>query len=103
MKFKEHIDGMDATLYLEGNFDETTSIDIEKKLDSVLSGEIKKLRLDLTDVQYISSAGIRVLIVAHKKAVKSGKKVIIEGMSSKVKDILDTVGILPLFSDGGGR
>ena len=103
MKIKEHIDGLDIVLSIEGNFDDNTSLEIEKKVENVLSGGIKILRLDLGSVQYISSAGIRVLIVAHKKAIKSGKKVIIGEMSDKVKEILETVGILPLFSDGEGE
>lgn len=103
MKMREHIEGSDLTLSLEGNFDETTSLEIEKKIESILSGETKKLLLDLRGVKYVSSAGIRVLIIAHKRAVKTGKKVVIGEMSGKVKEILDTVGIMPLFSDGAGE
>ncbi len=104
MKIKEHIDGLNIVLSIEGNFDENTSLEIASKIDSVISGGINTLYLELEAVQYLSSAGISVLIVAHKKAVKGGKRVIISGMSDKVKEILQTVGILPLFPRReGGR
>ena len=103
MKILENLDNDQLTLSLEGNFDEMTSSAVEEKFAEVLPGDAKKICFDLSDVQYISSAGIRVLISAYKKAVKSDKKVTIGNMSDKARGILEVVGILPLFAAGGGN
>ena len=102
MKILEYLDNDKLTLSLEGNFDEMTSSAVEEKFAEVLPGDIKSICFDLTNVNYISSAGIRVLISAYKKAVKSDKKVTIGNMSDKARGVLEVVGILPLFGVGGG-
>ncbi|MFC1548646.1 STAS domain-containing protein [Candidatus Omnitrophota bacterium] len=92
------------TLFLNGNFDETSSPAVEEKVELALVEDIDGICFDMKGVEYISSAGIRVLIVSHKKAIKTGKKILVGEMSEKVKDILDVVGILPLFgAEGGGQ
>ena len=59
----EHIDGQDLTLSISGNFDESTSLDIEKKIEeTVAKEEIQSICIDLGNVRYLSSAGIRVLM-----------------------------------------
>ena len=85
MKILEYLDNDQLTLSLEGNFDEMTSSEVEEKFAEVLPGDIKNICFDLADVHYISSAGIRVLISAYKKAIKSDKKVTIGNMSDKAR------------------
>ena len=96
--FMEKTKGSSCILELEGKIDDMSSDDVEWKMEELLSGEFKKIILDLSKVEYVSSAGIRVLIIAYKKSIKAGKKVIIEQMSGRVRAILETVGILSLFS-----
>jgi len=96
--FSKKTKGTTCLLELEGKIDDMSSEDVEEKMEQLLSGEFKKIVLDLSRVEYISSAGIRVLIIAYKKSIKSEKKVLIEQMSGRVRAILETVGILPLFS-----
>ena len=97
MNIREEVKDGELFLLLDGSFDETSSPDIEDALEEVMAGDVEVVNFDLSKVRYISSAGIRVLIIAHKRAVKSGKKVRIVEMSEKVNEILGTVGILPLF------
>ncbi len=101
MEIKEHLKENGLTLSLKGSFDEASSPEVERKLTEALSQDIKSICFDLGKVPYISSAGIRVLIIAYKKAVKNEKKVLIGDMSAKVEEILETVGILPLFAIPG--
>lgn len=88
-------------LFLSGTLDETTAFMAEKELNDTVSGEAENITLDLSNVIYISSIGIRSLIVAHKKAIKYGKKLVIDNLSPKAREILSTVGILQLFSVKG--
>jgi anti-sigma B factor antagonist/stage II sporulation protein AA (anti-sigma F factor antagonist) len=101
MKITEHADGEDLALILEGDLDESSSHKAEEKIKEALAQDAKNICLDMKGVHYVSSVGIRVLILAHKKAVKLGKKIILTKMSPKVKEILETVGILPLFAASG--
>lgn len=95
----EHMNGQDMTLFINGNFDESTSLDIEKKFKETLTNdEIQSICIDLGNVRYLSSAGIGVLIGAHKKGVKNNKQVSLGEISVRVKEVLTTVGILPLFN-----
>ncbi|MFH1877948.1 MAG: STAS domain-containing protein [Candidatus Omnitrophota bacterium] len=91
------------TLFLEGNFDETTSPEVEMKIDAIISENFNNIFLDLGKVKYISSAGIRVLLLAYKKSVKAGKKVSLVNISGKAHEVLDMVGILPLFTENKGH
>ena len=102
MKIFEDLRGDELTLSMHGIFDESTCPHIEDKISEVMGWNVRTVFLDMNNVKYISSAGIRILIIAHKKAVKNGKTLVISGMSEKVKEILETVGILPLFGSRGG-
>ncbi|MBD3379081.1 MAG: anti-sigma factor antagonist [Candidatus Omnitrophica bacterium] len=103
MKMLEKTDNESLTLCLEGSLDENTSPQVETRIDDIFDSDTRDLRLDLSNVQYISSIGIRLLILSHKRAVKIGKRVVIDDMSDKVKDVLETVGVLPLFSSKDER
>lgn len=98
MKINEIVDGDSITLALDGNFDEQSSPKVESRLESAFLSDVKNIRFDMEHVNYISSAGIRVLILSHKKGIKFGKNVGLLAMSDKVKEVLDVVGILPIFS-----
>jgi len=97
MKIKEEVEGAALTVFMDGKFDETCSLEAGRKLGECLSRDVKNIRIDLGKVSYISSAGICELISVYKKAVKMDKRVTISEMSGKVREILDVVGILPLF------
>ena len=94
-------DNNNITLIFEGNLDENTCKSVEQKFNEVLSGQSKIIYLNMKGVKYISSIGIRVLMIAHNKSIKSNKKIVIkrEDMSTKAREILEIVGILPLFED----
>lgn len=101
MKIKEEIEGVDLTVFMDGKFDDACSPEAGRKLGECLLRDVKNIRLDLGKVPYISSAGICELISVYKKAVKMDKHVTISEMSGKVREILDVVGILPLFRGQG--
>ena len=98
MKIREQIDGDELTVFLEGSLDESTSFLVESELDKIMAKDMKDVILDMEGVKYISSIGIRVLMLAYKGSIKSGKKISISNISEKSREILKTVGILSLFS-----
>ena len=86
-----------STLIVDGNIDENSSLELEEKVLLALENKIETLVFNFKKVNYISSTGIRVLIVAYKKARKKNISVVINEISKKAEEILDTVGVLPLF------
>lgn len=69
-----------AQLKVEGRLDTVTAPELEKRINEL---DAKTLVLDLENLEYISSAGLRVLLSAHKKYAK------LEGM--KVINVKETV------------
>ena len=85
--------GSNLTVSLEGRLDTTTAPQLEDELKSALDG-VTDLVIDIKDTQYISSAGLRVLLSAQKIMNKQGKMVV-KNPSEEVKEIFDVTG----FSD----
>ncbi|EID84239.1 Anti-anti-sigma regulatory factor (antagonist of anti-sigma factor) [Treponema sp. JC4] len=66
MTITKNLEGEKLTIALEGRLDTVTSPDLESELKTALEGA-KELIMDFTKLEYISSAGLRVLLSAHKK------------------------------------
>jgi len=93
MKINKKQDGSALVIALEGRLDTTTAPDLEKELKNSLDG-ITDLTLDMTNLDYISSAGLRVLLSAHKTMMKQGQMKVTNA-SEIVKEVFDVTG----FSD----
>lgn len=86
-------DGSALVVALEGRLDTTTAPELEQELKSSLDG-ITDLTLDMTNLDYISSAGLRVLLSAHKIMLKQGKMKVTNA-SEIVREVFEVTG----FSD----
>jgi len=93
MKINKKQDGSKLVIALEGRLDTTTAPDLEKELKTSLDG-VTDLTLDLTNLDYISSAGLRVLLSTHKTMMKQGQMKLTNA-SDIVKEVFDVTG----FSD----
>ena len=81
------------TLKLEGRLDTSTAPELERELKASLEG-VRDLVLDLERVEYISSAGLRVLLSAQKTMNKQGSMVVCH-VCPMVREVFDLTG----FSD----
>ena len=76
MTITKHQNGTNLEIALEGRLDTTTAPELETALNQSMPGA-ESLTLDFGKLEYISSAGLRVLLSAHKvMAQKGGMKVI---------------------------
>ena len=66
MKVNKKYNGDELTMAVEGRIDTITSQILDKQINDEL-GKLTSLTIDFSDVEYISSAGLRVLISAQKK------------------------------------
>jgi anti-sigma B factor antagonist len=78
---------------LEGRLDTPTAPQLEEKINSAIS-DVTNLTFDFTKLEYISSAGLRVLLSAQKVMNKQGKMTI-SNVSEEIMEIFEVTG----FSD----
>lgn len=93
LNITKNANGSDLKVILEGRLDTTTAPQLEAALGESLSG-VTSLTFDFAKLEYISSAGLRVLLSSQKVMNKQGKMVI-SNASTEVKEIFDVTG----FSD----
>jgi len=89
-------------IILEGRLDSTNSGELEKKFISLLEKGEKTLLVDFAALDYISSAGLRVMLMAAKKSKAAGGKVALASLTDNVKEVFDIAGfsaIFPIFTD----
>lgn len=80
-----------------GRVDSATAPDLEKALQGLLEAERSRIVLDLQETDYMSSAGLRVLVAAHKTAKKNGGGLGLAQPSARVMEVLDLAGLAPVF------
>ena len=86
-------EGSALTLTLEGRLDTTTAPQLEAELKSCLEG-VSALTMDLEKLEYISSAGLRVLLSAQKQMNVQGEMKVVH-VSETIMEIFEVTG----FSD----
>ena len=96
MTIAKQQNGSALTLALEGRLDTVTSPELEKELKASLDGA-DSLILDFSKLDYISSAGLRVLLSAHKQmSAKGGMKV--TNVNEIVREVFDVTGFADILN-----
>ena len=75
-----------------GRLDGSTAAAHEKSIQELLAGEVNSIAINLSELDFLSSAGLRVLLVAAKAAKAKGGKVVLISPKPAVLDILKTTG-----------
>jgi anti-anti-sigma factor len=86
-----------ALIKIEGRLDSATSGQFGERLLKLIDEGNAKLVLDLSDLSYISSAGLRVFLTAAKRIESRKGRIFLCCMRSEVKDVFDISGFTPLF------
>lgn len=89
-------DGNELTVELEGRLDTITSPDLEEELEDKIEG-IEKLVFDLGGLEYISSAGLRVLVGAAQAIDENDGDMVIRNLTVPVRDVFDVTGFSDAF------
>lgn len=84
--------GNELTVALDGRLDTLTSPVLEEKLQSSLDG-VEKLIFDFAKLEYISSAGLRVLLAAIHIMADQGTMVL-RNVSEEVREVFDITGFI---------
>ena len=93
MTINKSLEGSALSIALEGRLDTTTAPELDKALTEALDG-VETLIIDLAKLEYISSAGLRVLLSAQKRMMKQGEMKVIH-VNEAIMEIFEVTG----FSD----
>ena len=96
LNIAKNVNGSEIKLILEGRLDTATAPQLEATLNDVLAG-VTSLKFDLEKLDYISSAGLRVLLSSQKTMNKQGSMVI-SNVSPEVKEIFDVTGFTDILT-----
>ena len=83
---------------LEGDLDNTASMKAEKSLAPVFECTDSDIVIDCTELNYISSSGLRILLNIYKHTRSNGNKAILKGLKDDVKEVFQVSGFLQLFT-----
>ena len=96
MTIEKKINNEVVTLIVEGRLDTQTAPELETVLDSVLSG-VKELVFDMTNLEYVSSAGLRVILKAQK-VMKTQGSMKLTGVNDSIMEVFDITGFLDILT-----
>ena len=80
-----------------GRLDSLTSQDLQSELSQRISGGDTAILLDLKDLEYISSAGLRVLLLAGKELKAKNGQLSLCALKENVREVLEISGFISLF------
>ena len=91
------IDGSVHIILMVGRLDSSSASEAETTVKAVIDQGATHLLIDMSGLDYISSAGLRVVLVAAKNMQKSGGAMAICGMSPSVREVFEMTGFLKIL------
>ena len=92
-----------TVLEFEGKLDTQTSPDTQEHLTELIEKGEKKILVNFGKLDYISSAGLRVLLIAAKQLKPIGGEIRICGLNEVVKEVFDISGFMTIFKVFGSE
>jgi anti-sigma B factor antagonist len=97
MEIVEERRGEAVLLRVKGRLDSGTSGALEERLLALVSGKVTRLVLNFNALDYISSAGLRVLLMVAKKLKPTGGVLVLCNLHNHIREIFDLAGFSALF------
>lgn len=97
MKITINQEGERLVAVLNGDLDNTASMKAESELAPIFKCTDSDIVLDCTELNYISSSGLRILLSIYKHARGTGHKAVLKGVQEDVEDVFRLSGFTPLF------
>lgn len=96
MNIAKTVNGSELLMALSGSLDTMTAPTLEKAVDESLGG-VTKLIFDFAKLEYVSSAGLRILLRCHKIMAKQGSMVV-RNVNKDVMDIFEVTGFSSILT-----
>jgi anti-sigma B factor antagonist len=98
MDIKKELSDNITIFEIDGNLDSNTSGDLEKVLIPHIDGGGVSVLIDGTKLNYISSAGLRILLVAAKKIKAVNGIIVLCALQNHIKEVFDIAGFSKIFT-----
>ena len=92
----EEIDGKYVAT-LKGEMDTAAAVEAEDVMKPLYQSNGKDVVIDCTELEYIASSGLRILLSILKGAKASGSKVVMKGVNDDIKNVFKLTGFISLF------
>jgi anti-sigma B factor antagonist len=86
-----------AVVSVTGRIDTSTSPEFEENIQDLIEKGHKNMVMDFSDVDFLSSSGLRVLVTTRKKLRESGGDVVLANPSQRAADSFEIAGLDKLF------
>jgi anti-sigma B factor antagonist len=97
MEIAEQKKGSVVVLALTGRLDAGTAGKLEEKLVSLIDAGNRSFVLDLMNLDYISSAGLRVLLMTAKKLKGLNGRIVLASLKDHIREVFDIAGFSAIF------
>ncbi len=103
MNISSREEGGVTVVGVEGNLDTNTAPDAQQHLDGLQDDGVQKILVNFADLDYISSAGLRVLLATAKRLGGSGGSLRICGLNETVNEVFEISGFSVILSVFGNE
>lgn len=100
LDIRKDIPGKEQRVFLEGRLDASWAGHLDDYLNGLVREGSHRLILNMSGVQYLSSAGIRILVSQYKKIKKIGGLFVLEALSNQVAEVLSMIGMINMLTEG---
>ena len=96
MTIEKKLTGTELNVVVKDRLDTTTAPQLEAEIKQSIAG-VEKLVFDFAELDYISSAGLRVLLAAQKTMAKQGEMVI-RNVNETINEIFEVTGFIDILT-----
>lgn len=98
MDISTNEEGRVSVMKVNGRVDSATAPDLESALKKLVEGDKSRIVLDLADVEYMSSAGLRAMVSTLKAVKRVNGDLRLASPSPRVEEVLRLAGLTSIFS-----
>jgi anti-anti-sigma factor len=89
--------GTQTVIAIKGRLDTVNAPQFEKAIAEVMAGNMKDVAVDCTELDYISSSGLRLFLAMQKASNAKQGKLALKGMKSEIMEVFNMTGFSALF------
>jgi len=97
MTTKIEENGNQLIAYLSGRLDTAAAIPTAEAVKPLMEAENKEIILDCSELEYISSSGLRIFLSIRKESSNKGSKVIVRNINADIRQVFVMTGFISLF------
>ena len=96
MRLDKRVHGEVVVITVDGALDSGTASGVQADLERLMPDR-GQILIDLSQTDYMSSAGLRVLLLAHRRAQGTGARITLAGLNPEVREVMSATGFLGFF------